>query len=222
MTASPLNRYFDHTALKPEATSADIDALCQEAIAYEFFSVCINPCHIPRAVEKLTGHDVRVCTVVGFPLGAMRSVCKAQEAADAVGAGAQEVDMVLNIGWAREGRWDAVEQDIAAVRTAAGDALLKVILETCLLTDEQIEAACACAAHAGADYVKTSTGFSTAGATPHHVALMRGAVGTSLGVKASGGIRTLADARAMIDAGATRLGASAGVAIMEEQKKEGA
>ena len=213
-----LNRYFDHTLLKPDATSAQIKALCAEARRYEFASVCVNPCFIPLAKQELQGSIVKVCTVIGFPLGAMTSESKAYEAKDAIAKGADEVDMVLNVGKAKEGDYAAVEADIRAVKEACGSTLLKVILETCLLTDEEIVECCKAAMRAGADYVKTSTGFSKGGATPEAVALMRKTVGEKLGVKASGGVHNLAEAKAMIEAGASRIGASASVKVMEEAK----
>ena len=211
-----LNRYFDHTLLKPDATSAQIKALCAEARRYEFASVCVNPCFIPLAKQELQGSIVKVCTVIGFPLGAMTSESKAYEAKDAIAKGADEVDMVLNVGKAKEGDYAAVEADIRAVKEACGSTLLKVILETCLLTDGEIVECCKAAMRAGADYVKTSTGFSKGGATPEAVALMRKTVGEKLGVKASGGVHNLAEAKAMIEAGASRIGASASVKVMEE------
>ena len=214
-----LNRYFDHTLLKPDATSAQIVKLCAEARKYEFASVCVNPCYIPLAKKELQGSIVKVCTVIGFPLGAMRTAAKAFEAKEAIEAGADEVDMVINVGKAKEGDFAAVRDDIAAVKKACGKTLLKVILETCLLTKEEIVACCKAAMEAGADYVKTSTGFSKGGATPEDVALMRQTVGDRLGVKASGGVHNLAEAKAMIEAGASRIGASASVVVMEEAAK---
>lgn len=210
-----LNRYIDHTLLKADATPEQIKKLCEEAKEYRFASVCVNTCHVPLASELLAGTDVAVCCVVGFPLGAMLTAAKAYEAARAVEAGASEVDMVINIGYAKAGDWKRVEGDIRAVAEAAHpDARLKVILETCLLTDEEKVEACLAAKRAGADFVKTSTGFSIGGATAADVTLMRKAVGPDMGVKASGGIRTREDALAMIAAGATRLGASNGVKIV--------
>ena len=215
-----LNRYFDHTLLKPDATSEQIRKLCAEAKKYEFASVCVNPCYIPLAKKELEGSIVKVCTVIGFPLGAMRTAAKAYEAKEAIEAGADEVDMVINVGKAKEGDFAAVRDDIAAVKKACGNTLLKVILETCLLTKEEIVACCKSAMEAGADYVKTSTGFSKGGATPEDVALMRQTVGDKLGVKASGGVHNLAEAKAMIEAGASRIGASASVVVMEEAAKQ--
>ena len=210
-----LNRYIDHTLLKPAATRADIAKLCTEAKEYRFASVCVNSAHIAEVAAALAGTDVAPCCVVGFPLGAMETEAKAFEAARAAALGAKEIDMVIDIGAAKEGDFARVEADIAAVVSAIqGRAKLKVILECCLLTDEEKTAACLAAKRAGADFVKTSTGFSTGGATEHDVALMRAAVGDDMGVKASGGIRTREDALRMIAAGASRIGASAGIAIV--------
>lgn len=210
-----LNRYIDHTLLKPAATCADIAKLCAEAKEYRFASVCVNSAHIAEVAAALAGTDVAPCCVVGFPLGAMETEAKAFEAARAAALGAKEIDMVMDIGAAKEGDFARVEADIAAVVSAIqGRAKLKVILECCLLTDEEKTAACLAAKRAGADFVKTSTGFSTGGATEHDVALMRVAVGDDMGVKASGGIRTREDALRMIAAGASRIGASAGIAIV--------
>ena len=210
-----LNRYIDHTLLKPAATRADIAKLCAEAKEYRFASVCVNSAHIAEVAAALAGTDVAPCCVVGFPLGAMETEAKAFEAARAAALGAKEIDMVMDIGAAKEGDFARVEADIAAVGSAIqGRAKLKVILECCLLTDEEKTAACLAAKRAGADFVKTSTGFSTGGATEHDVALMRAAVGDDMGVKASGGIRTREDALRMIAAGASRIGASAGIAIV--------
>ncbi len=210
-----LNRYIDHTLLKPAATRADIAKLCAEAKEYRFASVCVNSAHIAEVAAALAGTDVAPCCVVGFPLGAMETEAKAFEAARAAALGAKEIDMVMDIGAAKEGDFARVEADIAAVVSAIQDrAKLKVILECCLLTDEEKTAACLAAKRAGADFVKTSTGFSTGGATEHDVALMRAAVGDDMGVKASGGIRTREDALRMIAAGASRIGASAGIAIV--------
>ena len=217
LTKNELAKYIDHTNLKPEATREDIAALCAEAREYGFASVCVNPCHAAYAARLLEGTDVAVCCVVGFPLGACTTTVKAYEAADAVRNGATEIDMVLNVGWAKEGRWSEVQAEIAAVAAMLrGRAKLKVILETCLLTDGQKVAACKAAVRAGAGFVKTSTGFSKAGATVEDVRLMRETVGPDVGVKAAGGIRTYADAQAMIEAGASRIGASAGIAILSE------
>ena len=207
-----LNQYIDHTILKPAATAADVEAICREAVEYEFASVCVNTCHVRLVSRLLSGSPVKTCVVVGFPLGAMATEAKAFEAKHAVSNGAQEVDMVLNVGALKERNDSLVEQDIRAVKEACGSALLKVILETCLLSDEEKERACRLAVKAGADFVKTSTGCATA----HYVALMRKTVGPNVGVKASGGIRTREDALSMIEAGASRIGASASVQIVSE------
>ena len=215
LTREELASYIDHTLLKPEASREQIRAVCEEAKQYHFASVCVNPCWVPLITEELKGSSVSVCCVIGFPLGASLSSVKAFEAREAVAAGAQEIDMVINIGAVKSGGWELLREDIAAVNAAKGTAKLKVIIETCLLTDEEKVRVCQIAKEAGADFVKTSTGFSTGGATVHDVELMRKTVGPEMGVKASGGVRTLADALAMIEAGASRLGASAGVKIIE-------
>lgn len=209
---------IDHTLLRADATAPEIRKLCAEAREYRFASVCVNPYWVPLAASELKGSPVKVCTVIGFPLGASTTTIKAAEATEAIKQGATEVDMVLNIGELKSGNYDAVRADIAAVAQTAhtSGAILKVILETALLNDAQKEAASQLAKDAGADFVKTSTGFSTAGATAADVALMRRAVGPEMGVKASGGIRTLDDVHAMVAAGATRIGASAGVKIVEQ------
>ena len=210
----PLASYIDHTILKPEARKAEVERLCEEAVRFQFASVCVNPCWIPLVADKLRGSGVLACCVVGFPLGATPAECKAHEAAVCVRNGAQEVDMVINVGALKDGDLALVRDDIAAVRQACGKATLKVIIETCLLTDEEKVLACRLSCEAGADFVKTSTGFSKAGATAADIALMRRTVGPDIGVKASGGIRTQADALAMIAAGASRIGASAGITII--------
>ena len=208
---------IDHTILKPEATRDDVVKICREARQYGFASVCVNPYWVPLVRAELAGSAVKVCTVVGFPLGATSTEAKVAETAVAVRVGATEIDMVINIGALRSGDRDAVRQDIRqVVRTAhEAGAIVKVILETALLDDAQKAAACTLAKQAGADFVKTSTGFSTSGATAHDVALMRGVVGPEMGIKAAGGIRTLSDLRAMTAAGATRIGASASIKIVE-------
>ena len=216
-----LNKYIDHTVLKADTPQATVQKIIDEAIQYDFMSVCLNPTWVSFAAEKLAATDVKVCTVIGFPLGANTSAVKAFEAAEAVKNGADEVDMVINIGAAKDGDWDLVESDIQAVVDASGDVLTKVIIETSLLTDEEKVKACQAAVRAGADFVKTSTGFSTAGATVADIALMRQTVGPDLGVKASGGVRSMADAEAMIAAGATRLGTSNGVDIMKGKVADG-
>lgn len=209
-----LNRMIDHTLLKANATRAQIEKLCDEALEYNFASVCVNTCWVPLAHEKLAGSEVKTCCVVGFPLGAMLTEAKAAETRLAVEAGADEVDMVINIGWLLDGEYDAVRDDIAAVVKAADGKCVKVIIEACLLTDELKVMACELSVEAGATFVKTSTGFSTGGATVADVALMRKTVGDRCLVKAAGGIHTADEARAMVEAGADRLGCSAGIQIM--------
>lgn len=211
-----LNKYIDHTLLKPEATEEQILKLCDEALEYDFYSVCVNSCYVPLAVDKLSGSDVKVAAVAGFPLGAMSTASKVFEAREAVEAGASEIDMVINVGALKEGRYEYVLHEITALVDVC--PCLKVIIETCLLTDKEIVKACELAVEAGADFVKTSTGFSTGGATSEDVALMRETVGNKAKVKASGGIRTLADAEKFVELGADRLGCSAGVQIMKEYK----
>jgi deoxyribose-phosphate aldolase len=207
---------IDHTILKADATRAEVIKICREARQYSFASVCVNPYWVPLVRAELAGSPVKVCTVVGFPLGATSTESKAAETTIAVRDGAQEIDMVINVGALKSGDQDAVRNDIAAVvRAAKPAAIVKVILETSLLDDNQKTIGCILAKAAGADFVKTSTGFSTAGATAHDIALMRQAVGPEMGVKASGGIRTLQDLRTMTAAGATRIGASASVKIVE-------
>lgn len=217
-----LNKYFDHTLLKPEATCEQIDKLCEEAAEYDFYSVCVNSCYVARCTEKLHGTDVKIAAVVGFPLGACTSRTKAFETEEACMDGASEVDMVLNVGVFKNGDYDYIREDIYAVVEAAAkyNAIVKVILETCLLTDDEIVEACKLAKEAGAHFVKTSTGFNSGGATVADVALMKKTVGDALEVKASGGIRDYDTAIAMIEAGADRIGASASVAIMEVYENE--
>ena len=207
---------IDHTLLRADASKAEITKLTEEAKKYSFASVCVNPTWVAYAAEQLSGTEVKVCTVIGFPLGATTPAVKAFEAKDAIANGATEVDMVINIGALKDGNAELVEKDIrAVVEAAAGKALVKVIIETSLLTDDEKVLASKLAVKAGADFVKTSTGFSTGGATPEDVALMRKTVGEQTGVKASGGVRSLEDMKRMIEAGATRIGASSGVKIME-------
>ncbi|MDR4936233.1 deoxyribose-phosphate aldolase [Rossellomorea marisflavi] len=214
--AQQIANMIDHTLLKPEATKEQVEILCQEAKEYTFASVCVNPTWVSYAHELLEGTQVKVCTVIGFPLGASTPEVKAFETKDAIANGATEVDMVINIGALKSGDDALVKRDIEAVVAASkGKALSKVIIETCLLTDEEKVKACKLAVEAGADYVKTSTGFSTGGATVADITLMRETVGPDIGVKASGGVRSLEDAQIMIEAGATRLGASSGVKIMQ-------
>ena len=205
---------IDHTLLKPEATPAQVEKLCAEAAEYHFASVCVNPVYIPLAARLLKDTDVKVCCVVGFPLGAIAPEQKAAEAASCAAMGAEELDMVIHIGAAKAGDWALVQRDIEGVVKAAAGRTVKVIIETCLLTDEEKVKACEAAKAAGAHFVKTSTGFSTGGATTHDIALMRKTVGPEMGVKASGGIRDYAAAMAMIEAGANRIGASAGIEIV--------
>ncbi|USK90847.1 deoxyribose-phosphate aldolase [Rossellomorea marisflavi] len=214
--AQQIANMIDHTLLKPEATKEQVEILCQEAKEYTFASVCVNPTWVAYAHELLEGTQVKVCTVIGFPLGASTPEVKAFETKDAIANGATEVDMVINIGALKSGDDALVKRDMEAVVAASkGKALSKVIIETCLLTDEEKVKACKLAVEAGADYVKTSTGFSTGGATVADITLMRKTVGPDIGVKASGGVRSLEDAQNMIEAGATRLGASSGVKIMQ-------
>jgi deoxyribose-phosphate aldolase len=210
-----LNRMMDHTILKADTPKSEVLRIIEEAKKHHFYSVCINPEWVALAAEELKGEPVAVCTVVGFPLGANTSTVKAFEAQEAIKNGADEVDMVLNIGQLKSQNYDAVQKDIEAVVAVAKDrALVKVILETCLLTDEEIVKASELAKLAGADFVKTSTGFSTGGATVEAVRLMRATVGPEMGVKASGGIHNEAEALAMVEAGASRLGTSASIAII--------
>lgn len=212
---------IDHTLLKANAGQEEITKLTEEAKKYGFASVCVNPTWVKYASEQLSGTNVKVCTVIGFPLGASTSAVKAFETKDAIANGADEVDMVLNIGALKDKQDEHVMNDIkAVVDAAAGRALVKVIIETCLLTDEEKVRACELAVQAGANFVKTSTGFSTGGATPKDVELMRQTVGTNVGVKASGGIRSLEDMNTMIQAGASRIGASSGASIMEGSRSE--
>lgn len=213
MNTKQIAHYIDHTALTAEKTDADILKLCDEAIKHQFFSVCINSCHIPLAKQKLAGSNVKICTVVGFPLGANLSSVKAFETQEAIAAGANEIDMVINVGWIKSNKWSAVKEDIQAVLNACNGTPLKVILETCLLTKEEIVQACEICKALKVAFVKTSTGFNKGGATMEDVALMKQTVG-DIGVKASGGIRDTQTALAMIQAGATRIGASAGIAII--------
>ncbi|MGT2681594.1 deoxyribose-phosphate aldolase [Streptococcus porci] len=216
-----INKYIDHTLLKPESTQEQIDQLLKEAKEYDFASVCVNPTWVKYSAQALAESDVNVCTVVGFPLGATTSAVKAFETRDAIANGADEIDMVINIGALKTGNLELVEEDIRSVVEAANGKLVKVIIEACLLTYEEKVTACQLSVKAGADFVKTSTGFSTGGATVADVALMRQTVGPDIGVKAAGGARSLADAKAFIEAGATRLGTSSGVAIIKGEKVNG-
>lgn len=218
MDKKELAKMIDHTLLKPEATYEQIVKLCKEALEYGFASVCINPCYVNAAYQLLKGSDVKVCTVVGFPLGAATSETKAFEAVQAVNRGASEIDMVINVGYLKSGNHDYVEEDIKTlVNKINGRALVKVIIETCLLDDEEKIIACKLAKKAEADFVKTSTGFNMSGATSEDVALMYETVSPNLKVKASGGIRTYEDAIKMINAGASRIGVSASVKIINKK-----
>ncbi|HDX1087881.1 deoxyribose-phosphate aldolase [Pasteurella multocida] len=213
MDAKQIAQFIDHTALTAEKTEQDIIQLCDEAITHQFWSVCINSAYIPLAKQKLAGTPVKICTVVGFPLGANLSTVKAFETTEAIKAGADEIDMVINVGWIKSNKWDAVEKDIATVLAACAGKPLKVILETCLLSKDEIVKACEICKALNVAFVKTSTGFNRGGATKEDVALMKRTVG-DIGVKASGGVRDTETVIAMINAGASRIGASAGIAII--------
>lgn len=211
-----INKLIDHTALKPNTNKENILKLIAEAKTYDFASVCVNPCWVALAHQELKNTDVKVCTVIGFPLGANTTEVKVFETKDAIEKGAQEIDMVINIAMLKDKEYDYVENEIHQIVEAAKDkAIVKVIIETCLLTDEEKIKACELSQKAGADFVKTSTGFSTGGATVHDIALMRKTVGAEMGVKASGGVHTHEEALAMVEAGATRIGASAGVKLLK-------
>lgn len=207
-------KYIDHTILKMDATKDEVKQICKEAKENNFFSVCVNSSYVPLVADELKGTQVKVCSVIGFPLGASLTSVKAYEASAAIEAGAQEIDMVINIGFLKSGDFEYIKEDIRAVKLACKEVLLKVILETCLLSDEEIVKVCEICKEVGADFVKTSTGFSKSGATTHAVALMRKVVGEFIGVKASGGVRSAQDAKDMIEAGANRLGSSNGVSIV--------
>ena len=207
---------IDHTLLSAGTTKEQIVRLCEEAKQYGFASVCVNPVYVPEAVKMLDNSDVKVCTVIGFPLGASTTRVKVFEVEDAIENGAEEVDMVIPVGAVKSGDWEAVSQDVSSVvKAAAKKAIVKVIIETCLLSDDEKKKLCLICKDAGADYVKTSTGFSTGGATIEDITLMRQAVGSKMGVKASGGIKDAEFAQALIQAGATRIGTSSGIAIVE-------
>lgn len=208
------NKLIDHTLLKQDATPEQILKLCDEAKQFDFMSVCVNPAYVPLASEALEGTDVKVCTVIGFPLGMNLTKTKIQETQLCIAQGATEIDMVINVGMLKAGHDDYVENEIKELKAVCGNLILKVILETCLLTDEEIVRACIASKNAGADFVKTSTGFSTGGATTHAVKLMRETVGPEMGVKASGGVRSHEDLLAMVEAGATRIGTSSGCKII--------
>ena len=209
-----LSKYIDHTQLKPEANKAKIKMLCAEAAEYDFASVCVNPCWIETAREALKGTDVKVCTVIGFPLGAMTTAAKVFETKDAIEKGAEEIDMVINVGMLKDGEDDYIVNEIKAIKEACGGHILKVIIEACLLTDEEKARACKDAEKAGADFVKTSTGFSTGGATVEDVKLMRASVSENVKVKAAGGIRDKETFEAMIEAGAERICTSSGAKLI--------
>lgn len=215
-----MNKYIDHTALKPDTTLSEITKLCQEAKEYDFASVCVNPTWVSYCADYLKGTDVKVCTVIGFPLGATTAKTKAFEAKDAIDNGAREIDMVINIGALKDKRYDEVYQDIKGVVDVCKPHVVKVIIETCLLTDEEKVKACELAMKAHATFVKTSTGFSTGGATVHDVQLMKETVGDHCLVKASGGVRTNEDMMKMIEAGASRIGTSAGVQLLNKKKSD--
>ena len=208
------NKLIDHTLLKQDATPEQIVKLCEEAKEFDFMSVCVNPAYVPLAAKCLEGSDVKVCTVIGFPLGMNLTRTKVEEAQLAIKEGADEIDMVINVGMLKAGHDDYVEEEIRELKSVAGSRVLKVIIETCLLTDEEKVRACVASKNAGADFVKTSTGFSTGGATAHDVALMRKTVGPEMGVKASGGVRTHEDLINMVEAGANRIGTSNGTKII--------
>ena len=212
-----MNRLIDHTLLKADASISSIEKLCNEALNYHFASVCVNPGFVPLASKLLKGSDVKVCTVIGFPLGATLPKAKQAETLLAVEAGAEEIDMVINVSMAKEHQFDYVENEIRLVKEACANKILKVILETCLLTDDEIVNCCKAAVNAGADFVKTSTGFSKGGATTHAVKIMRDTVGPNFGVKASGGIHSYEEALDMVNAGANRIGASCGVEIVNRK-----
>ena len=219
MNKQELAKMIDHTILKAEATEAEIMQLCKEAIEYGFASVCVNPSMVKKAATILEGSEVKVCTVIGFPLGATTTEVKAFETEQTIKDGATEVDMVINVGKLKENNLEYVKNDIAAVVNAAkGKAITKVIIESCLLTDEEKVTVCTIAKEVGADFVKTSTGFSTGGATKEDIKLMRETVGPHMGVKASGGVRSNEDAMIMIENGATRIGASASISICNGTK----
>lgn len=221
ISAKELAGMIDHTLLKPETTPEEVEQICKEAVEYKFASVCINPGYVVLATSKLKNSLVKVCSVIGFPLGATTTKSKVYEAEEAISNGAQEVDMVINVGRLKAGDYEYVGNEIDTVVSAAHSktAVVKVIIETCLLTDDEKEKACLLAKDAGADFVKTSTGFSKGGATAADVALMRKVIGPSMGVKASGGIRSYYDAAIMVQNGATRIGTSSGVKIILEVKK---
>ena len=215
-----LNTYIDHTQLKAIATPENIIALCNEAKEYDFYAVCVNSCHVALAAEELKDSKVHVVAVVGFPLGANSSEAKINEAGNCVKDGANEIDMVINIGWLKAKMYSSAEKEIAAIKKAVGDKILKVILETCYLSDEEIRMACQIAKRAGADFVKTSTGFGTGGATEHHVKIMHEEIGDTMKIKASGGIKNTQTAIKYINMGVSRIGTSSGIDIVTSTKKD--
>ncbi|MGO2358576.1 deoxyribose-phosphate aldolase [Mesonia sp.] len=214
-----LNTYIDHTQLKAIATPKDIIKLCDEAKEYDFFAVCVNTCHVKLAANELKDCDVKVAAVVGFPLGANSSQVKIYEAHSGIKEGASEIDMVLNVGWLKAKRYALVEEEIAVIKKTIGEHTLKVILETCYLSDEEVRTACQIAQRAGADFVKTSTGFGTAGATAHHIKIMHEEVGDTLKIKASGGIKDTQTAIKYINMGVSRIGTSSGIEIVTSTNK---
>lgn len=220
MEPEKLARYFDHTILKPTATPEDVKKICNEAKVYNFASVCVNPCYVDLTVKELAGSEVKTCTVIGFPLGAETTSLKASSAKSAVESGAEEIDMVINIGMLKSGDFEYVKNDISSVIKASRGKTVKVIIETCYLTEEEKIRACKLAKTAGAGFVKTSTGFGSGGATKEDVALMKKIAGNDMQVKASGGIRELKTVMEMIEAGADRIGASASVSIIKELEKK--
>lgn len=221
MNRNKIAKMCDHTLLKAFAEEKQIEVLCREAVENKVASVCVNPCYVAKAAQLLKGSDVRVCTVIGFPLGANTSDTKAFETRDTISKGAEEVDMVINVGALKSGHMDLVYEDIKAVVDAAAGVLTKVIIETCYLTDEEKREVCLLAKKAGADFVKTSTGFGTGGATAHDVRLMKETVGDSMKVKASGGMRTYEDVLPVLEAGADRLGVSATLEILAGAEAHG-
>ena len=210
-----LEKYIDHTNLKPTATATDIETLCKEAVEHNFYTVCVNGCHVPFAKNMLRGTHVKIAAVVGFPLGAMSSKSKVLEAVDCIENGADEIDMVINVGWLKSKNYNAVRDEIKTLKKAIGDHVLKVIIETCFLTNKEKEIACTLAIEAKADYVKTSTGFGTGGATPEDVALMKRIVGNKAKIKASGGIKTHEEALKYIELGVSRIGTSSGPSLIQ-------
>jgi deoxyribose-phosphate aldolase len=210
-----LEKYIDHTNLKPTATATDIETLCKEAVEHNFYTVCVNGCHVPFAKNMLRGTHVKIAAVVGFPLGAMSSKSKVLEAVDCIETGADEIDMVINVGWLKSKNYNAVRDEIKTLKKAIGDHVLKVIIETCFLTNKEKEIACTLAIDAKADYVKTSTGFGTGGATPEDVALMKRIVGNKAKIKASGGIKTHEEALKYIELGVSRIGTSSGPSLIQ-------